>query len=106
MNRFSYSSSFINSLSVATPTDFALSQNYPNPFNPSTINQFDIPKASFVTLRVYNILGQEVMTLVNEDKKVGRYEVEFNAPTLSSGIYFYRLRAGEHVSTRKFVLLK
>jgi hypothetical protein len=88
------------------PTNYALSQNYPNPFNPSTTIQFDIPKTSFVTLKVYNVLGQEVATLVNEDKKIGRYEVSFDGSKLTSGVYFYRLIAGDYASTNKFLLLK
>jgi hypothetical protein len=88
------------------PTEFKLFQNYPNPFNPTTTIQFDIPKASFVTLKVYNILGQEVATLVNEKREAGRYEAKFKASTLSSGVYFYRLQAGDYASTKKFVLIK
>ncbi len=89
-----------------SPIKFELYQNYPNPFNPTTTIQFDIPKASFVTLKVYNILGREVATLVNEKREAGRYEAKFKASTLSSGVYFYRLQAGDYVSTKKFVLIK
>ncbi|MBI4809843.1 MAG: T9SS type A sorting domain-containing protein, partial [Ignavibacteriales bacterium] len=91
-------------------------QNYPNPFNPTTTIQFDIPKATYVTLKVYNLLGQEVATLVNEKREAGRYEVEFsaeggsasggNASTLSSGLYFYQIQAGSFVNTKKFLLVK
>ncbi|MBI5475866.1 MAG: T9SS type A sorting domain-containing protein [Ignavibacteriales bacterium] len=88
------------------PLEFNLFQNYPNPFNPTTTIQFDIPNAGFVTLKVYNLLGQEVAMLVNEGKKIGRYEVEFDGSKLPSGIYFYRLVAGDYVSTRKFILIK
>jgi hypothetical protein len=88
------------------PSEYKLYQNYPNPFNPTTTIQFDIPKTSFVTLKVYNVLGQEVATLVNEKREAGRYEVKFNASTLSNGVYFYRLAAGDYSSTKKFVLIK
>ncbi len=88
------------------PKNYALSQNYPNPFNPSTIINYQLPIDNWVTLKVYNVLGQEVMTIVNEDKKIGRYEVEFNASTLSSGVYFYRLIATDYVSTKKLLLTK
>jgi hypothetical protein len=100
---------------------FALSQNYPNPFNPSTTIKYQIPKISFVTVKVYDVLGNEIATLVNEEKLAGEYETEFNAASLPSGIYFYQLRvypagsgAGNpstssgqgFVETKKMVLLK
>ena len=85
---------------------FYLFQNYPNPFNPTTKMDYSIPRASFVTLKVYDILGREVATLVNEEKPAGNYEVEFNGKGLSSGVYFYRIQAGNFVSTKKLVLLK
>ena len=88
------------------PISFTLSQNYPNPFNPTTTIQFDIPKASFVTLKVYNLLGQEVAALVNEKREAGRYEVEFDGSKLTSGVYFYRLQAGEYAETRKLLFMK
>ncbi len=90
------------------PASYSLSQNYPNPFNPSTTIHFELPKESHVTLKVYNMLGQEVATLVNEKREVGRYNVEFRISNFeySSGVYFYRLIAGDFVSTKKFVLLK
>jgi streptogramin lyase len=88
------------------PTDFALHQNYPNPFNPSTIISFAIPRGSFTTLKVYNILGQEVATLVNEEMKPGTYEVNWNASSNSSGVYLYRLQTGESVETKQMILLK
>jgi hypothetical protein len=86
--------------------DFHLEQNYPNPFNPSTTIQFRVPNSSFVNLKVYDILGREVATLVNEEKPAGNYEVEFNANDLSSGIYFYTLKAGKYLQTRKLILMK
>jgi len=81
------------------PTEFKLFYNYPNPFNPSTTITYQIPKLSFVSLKVYDILGREVVALVNEEKPIGNYKVNFNASGLSSGIYFYRLVAGSFVET-------
>ncbi len=88
------------------PTDFILSQNYPNPFNPKTKISYQIPELSYVTLKVYDVLGKEVAILVNEEKLIGNYEVEFNAENLPSGVYFYRLQAGSFVETKKMVLMK
>ena len=111
------------------PTEFALRQNYPNPFNPSTIIKYDLPKASEVLLSVYDLLGREVTVLVNEKREAGYHSVTFNASGLSTGVYFYRLRArlpqrdsrggqvrlspkdvdghaGDFVQTRKFLLLR
>jgi hypothetical protein len=88
------------------PSQFTLSQNYPNPFNPSTIIKYSVPKAQLVTLKVYNLLGQEVATLVNNQQNAGNYEVTFSADKLASGIYFYTLNAGNFVSTKKMILLK
>ncbi len=86
--------------------EFALKKNYPNPFNPVTNIRYSIPQRSTVTLKVYDILGNEVATLVNEERPAGEYEIEFNASKLSSGIYFYRLIAGEFSETKKLVLMK
>jgi parallel beta-helix repeat protein len=88
------------------PDEFALSQNYPNPFNPSTTIQYDLPSDGFVTLKMYNSLGQEVAVLVDEDATAGRYQVQWDATGFSSGVYFYRLVAGQFVETRKLLLLK
>ncbi len=88
------------------PLDFALYQNYPNPFNPTTTIKYDIPKQSFITLKVYDVLGMEVATLVNEFKKPGSYEITFNTEGLSSGIYFYSLKADNFQKTKKMVLMK
>lgn len=92
------------------PTEFVLYQNYPNPFNPSTSIQYAISSTQFVTLKVYDLLGKEVATLVNEDQPAGSYEVEFNPAIsikhLASGIYFYRLQAGDFVETKKMILLR
>jgi len=88
------------------PVQYALFQNYPNPFNPSTKITYTIPELSFITLKVYDVLGKEIATLVNEEKPAGNYEVEFDSSELTSGIYFYRLQAGSFVETKKMILLK
>ena len=86
--------------------DFNLKQNYPNPFNPSTKIEYSIPHSAFISLKVYNLLGEEVTTLYEGIKNAGNYSVEFNGAGLSSGIYFYRLKAENYMDTKKFVLLK
>lgn len=91
---------------IQTPKDFKLEQNYPNPFNPSTTIRFSIPKTEQVSLIVYNALGQEVKNLVSETKVQGSYEVNFDASNLSSGIYFYRLQAGNFAETKRMNFLK
>jgi len=83
-----------------------LYQNYPNPFNPSTKIKFQIPENSFVTLKVYDVLGNEVATLVNQEKPIGSCNVEFDASSLPSGIYLYQLQAGNYFETKKMILLK
>ena len=88
------------------PKLFHLSQNYPNPFNPVTSFQFTIDKCQLTILKVYDLLGQEVATLVNEVKQPGDYSVRFDASTLASGIYFYRLMAGGYVAVKKLVVMK
>ncbi len=88
------------------PEEFTLAQNYPNPFNPSTIIRFSIPQAQFVTLNVYNILGEKVASLVNREMTTGVHHINFNAKGLSSGVYFYSIRAGEFNLTKKMILLK
>ena len=88
------------------PVNFNLYQNYPNPFNPSTTIQFSLPKSGDVTLKIYDILGREVATLLNEEKMAGSYQVTFNASGLSTGIYFYRIQAGSFVETKKMIFLK
>ena len=85
---------------------FSLSQNYPNPFNPLTSIHYAIGKRQFVTLKVYDILGNEIATLVNDEKSAGNYEVNFNASNIPSGVYFYRLQAGSFAQTNKMILLK
>ncbi len=86
--------------------NYLLDQNYPNPFNPSTSIQYAVSSWQFVSLKVYDVLGNEVVTLVNEEKPAGNYEVEFNGEGLTSGIYFYQLRAGNFIETKKMVLLR
>lgn len=88
------------------PSYFSLQQNFPNPFNPYTTMQFSIPHSQFVTLKVYDMLGREVTTLVNEEKLPGNYEVKFDGSNLPSGTYFYRLQAGSFSQTKKLLLLK
>ncbi len=88
------------------PAAYALAQNYPNPFNPSTMIQYMLPAAGMTTLKVYNLLGQEVATLVNEMKAPGAYTVRFNASALSSGLYFVRIQSGSFSAVKKMVLLK
>jgi photosystem II stability/assembly factor-like uncharacterized protein len=88
------------------PIDYSLKQNYPNPFNPTTTIKYFIPELRFVTLKVYDVLGNEIATLVNEENSAGEYEVEFDGTGLPSGIYFYRLRSGLFVETKKMVLMK
>ena len=85
---------------------FELNQNYPNPFNPNTTIKYSIPNAGMVTLKVFDVLGKEVTTLVNEEKSAGSYSVNFNAANLPSGVYFYCLKSGGFVETKKLLLLK
>ncbi len=96
---------------VLYPTNFSLSQNYPNPFNPSTSIKYAVSSRQFVNLKVYDVLGNEVATLVNEEKSAGEYEIEFNSRNLihqilTSGVYFYQLKAGSFIQTKKMLLLK
>ncbi len=88
------------------PKQFLLNQNYPNPFNPSTIISYQLPTNGFVTLELFDILGRQVKTLVNERQTAGTHSVTFNASNLSSGVYFYRLTAGSYVQTKKLMLIK
>lgn len=107
-NDGSFKYSKIVEVSLSEPTKFELMQNYPNPFNPTTTIQYDIPKASYVTLKVYDILGNVVDELVNKEQQPGKYNVQLSAISsqLSSGVYFYQLRAGNYVKTKKMILLK
>ncbi len=88
------------------PEEYSLAQNYPNPFNPSTKIKYGIPERTFVELKIYDILGREVGLLVKEEQDAGYYELNFNAVKLSSGIYLYRLQAGDYIKTKKMILLK
>jgi len=88
------------------PTTYLLSQNYPNPFNPSTTISFSIPTSEFVTLKVYDMLGREVATLVNENLSAGSYSYNFDASNLTSGVYLYKLQAGKYSETKKMILMK
>jgi hypothetical protein len=90
---------------IQVPTEYGLSQNYPNPFNPSTTIAYQIPQESFVELKVYNMLGEEVAMLVSGEKQPGYYQVRWQ-PNVPSGVYIYRLRAGNFVQSRKLILLK
>jgi photosystem II stability/assembly factor-like uncharacterized protein len=89
-----------------TVEDYILSQNYPNPFNPTTSFQFRISNFEFVNLKVYDVLGNEIATLVDEEKPAGEYEVNFSGNGLTSGVYFYQLRAGSFIETKKMLLIK
>ncbi len=88
------------------PLEYVLFQNYPNPFNPSTTIKYSIPKQANVMLKIYDLLGEEIETLVNEEKSAGNYEVQFDGSGFSSGVYFYQMLSGEFTDTKKFVLLK
>ena len=96
----------IKNISNEIPVKYELHQNYPNPFNPVTHLEFGISKSGFITLKVYDMLGKEVITLVNENKSAGKYVVEFDGSNLPSGIYFYKFTAGEFSETKSMVLLK
>jgi hypothetical protein len=96
----------ITSQTTTRTATFTLNQNYPNPFNPSTVIRYQLPVTSNVNIKVYDIMGRDVATLVNEMKNAGNYEVTFNASLLASGVYFYRMSAGSFVSVKKLVLMK
>ena len=88
------------------PKEFSLIQNFPNPFNPTTVIEFNIPRTAFVTVKVYDMLGKEVSTLVNDTKQAGSYLVNFIASNLTSGVYFYKIMAGDFTATKKMMLVK
>lgn len=94
------------SVSSIVPSDYALLQNYPNPFNPTTTISFSIPKSGLVTLKIYNVLGKELATLVNEVKSAGSYNLNFNATELSSGVYFYKIESGNFSDIKRMMLIK
>jgi hypothetical protein len=91
---------------IGMPMSYALNQNYPNPFNPTTVVRYELPAASGVKLVIYDLLGREVVVLVNEKKAPGSYEVKFDAAGLASGVYLYRLTAGNFVQTHKMILMR
>ena len=93
-------------VNIGTPDKYELSQNYPNPFNPVTNLEFGIPEFGFVSLKIYDVIGRELVTLVNEIKEPGYYKIRFNAADLSSGVYFYKMTSGDFVAVKKFVVLK
>lgn len=90
----------------AIPTEFALQQNYPNPFNPSTAINYDLPVGSFVTMKIFDITGREIATLVNEMQNAGSYNIRFDGSNFASGVYFYRIQAGEFTQLKKMFLIK
>jgi 5-hydroxyisourate hydrolase-like protein (transthyretin family) len=105
----------IKQIGIEVPNEFKLYQNYPNPFNPVTKIKFEIPSNGFpigafgndrVVLKIYDILGREIQTLVNESLQPGSYEVTFDGSSLSSGIYFYQLKAGDYIETKKMLMIK
>lgn len=96
----------VNDHQEIIPTVFKLEQNYPNPFNPSTMIRFAVPERNNVLIRIYDILGGEVLTLVNEELDAGWYERKFDAGSLSTGVYIYRMQAGSYISTKKMLMLR
>lgn len=90
----------------AIPKEFNLSQNFPNPFNPSTEIHYELPTSVKVILKIYDVLGNEIETLINSEEPAGYYNYNFNGTNLPSGVYFYRLKAGDYVQTKKMILLK
>ena len=97
----------LNTKQTVAPTGYTLFQNYPNPFNPKTTIEYEVPEKSFVTIKIYDILGREVQTLVNNQEQVRyKYKVVFDASSLSSGVYFFRLQAGSFTETKKMMVLK
>lgn len=96
----------VNQVNSEVPSSYKLSQNFPNPFNPVTNINFSIPKNSFVTLKVYDMLGREISSLVSEQMQAGTYKVDWNAVNASSGIYFYTITAGDFKETKKMMLVK
>lgn len=105
-NRFGDFTTSVDQISDVVPATYVLEQNYPNPFNPVTTIRYSLPKEGMVSLKVYNILGQEVVTLVNQEQNAGTYEVKFGAPNMASGMYFYTLEANGVSLTRKMMLVK
>ncbi len=96
----------VNKQGTELPRQFRLEQNYPNPFNPSTTINYSVPKSCLVTIKVYDVMGREISTLINAQKPAGNYSIKFNASHFATGIYFYRMQAGDFIATKKLVLLK
>ena len=101
---YEYSNEVI--IEISQPQSYLLNQNYPNPFNPTTMISWQLPESNFVILKIYDVLGNEISTLVNEEKSAGEYEIEFSAENFSSGIYYYKIVAGNFVDVKKMLLLK
>jgi type IX secretion system substrate protein len=106
ITKFVFGAVGVNEVGSEIPSKYALSQNYPNPFNPSTVINFSIPESGLVTMKVYNLLGQEVAELVNDVKSAGSYEVSFDATDFTSGLYVYKIQAGQFSASRKMLLIK
>jgi hypothetical protein len=96
----------VNALNERIPTAYSLSQNYPNPFNPTTTIEFSIPKSGFVTLKIYNLLGQEVATLISENLPAGVYHADWDASRMASSVYYYLINAGGFQQVKKMILLR
>ena len=96
----------VQNISTEVPAQFSIEQNYPNPFNPTTNLEFGISKMGFVSLKVYDVIGKEVATLVNESLSPGSYQVEFDGSNLTSGVYFYRMETGSFTDTKRMLLIK
>jgi hypothetical protein len=105
LNGSSKYSNIVN-IEIVSPAKFELGQNYPNPWNPTTTIRYQIPINIFVSIKIYDALGKEVTTIVNEYKPAGSYDVMMNGKNLSSGIYYYQMKAGSFVKTKKFILIK
>jgi len=101
-----FSTPYLKKIGSNLPVTYNLYQNYPNPFNPTTTFQFDLPRKEFVNIELFDVLGQKVKTLLNEQKDAGSYKIDFNGSNLSSGTYFYKITAGDFVKTNRMVLVK
>jgi len=105
-NNFDYPIVLSTEDQINNPIEYSLSQNYPNPFNPTTKIKYGFPEEGFVNLSVYDLLGNEVAVLKNEEQNAGKFEIDFNTSNLASGVYFYILRVNNFMQTRKMLLLK
>ena len=95
-----------NIVSSSLPAEYDLFANYPNPFNPATTINYQLPKDGLVTLKIFDMLGKELKTLVNEQKEIGKYTVQFDASSLASGMYVYQLRVNDYTAVKKMLLVK